>query len=77
MKFLQIISMHMATTRMRLKLPTRSAGRPIFVEIVHVNGKLNFIMMNVQFLLVITYARTKVPEGKQELHKFFPDLLIT
>jgi hypothetical protein len=51
---------------MRLNLPTRSAGGPIFVEIVHVNGKLNFIMMNVQFLLVITYARTKVPEGKQD-----------
>jgi hypothetical protein len=61
---------------MGLNLPTRSAGHPIFVEIVHVNGKLNFIMMNVQFLLVIKYARTKVPEGKQDYTSSSPTSLL-
>jgi hypothetical protein len=31
---------------------------------------------DVQFLLVIIYAIPEVSEGKQELHKFFPDLLV-
>jgi hypothetical protein len=32
--------------------------------------------MNLQFLLAIIYARIEAYEGEQELHKFFPDLLV-